>query len=110
MARPTIVNGTTVKIKTGCGNMYVTINENEGKIFEVFAKLGKSGSCPTSNIEAITRLITIAVQNGSDINVLIKHLLGIRCTNPIGIKNNQILSCSDAIGKVLSVYVEGLKK
>jgi hypothetical protein len=56
--RPETLTGFTKKIKTGCGNLYVTINEDEqGAIFELFARLGKVGGCTASQSEAIGRLV-----------------------------------------------------
>jgi len=55
-SRPRVTYGTTREVRTGCGDLYVTINEDEkGEPFEVFAQLGKSGGCAASQTEAIGR-------------------------------------------------------
>lgn len=104
--RPYITKGVTMKMKTGCGNLYVTLNEDEFGICEVFSTLGKSGGCAASQTEAISRLISLALRSGIDLNSIIKQLRGIRCPTPIRDEEGDfILSCSDAIAKALEKYI-----
>lgn len=96
-----VLEGKTYRIQTPCGAMYVTVNKYDSKIVEVFAKLGKAGGCPTCQIDVQARLISIALQNGVNIEKIIKQLLGNKCPET-GLENENIgLSCPDAIGKVL---------
>ncbi len=104
--RPHITKGVTMKMKTGCGNLYVTINEDEFGICEVFSTLGKAGGCAASQTEAISRLISLALRSGIDLNSIIKQLRGIRCPSPTRDEEGEfILSCSDAIAKALEKYI-----
>ncbi|MFA7074698.1 MAG: vitamin B12-dependent ribonucleotide reductase, partial [Endomicrobiaceae bacterium] len=54
--RPKKVTGCTLLMHTGCGKMYVTVNEDNEGAFEVFTQLGKSGGCTATQSEAISRL------------------------------------------------------
>ncbi len=101
--RSRILKGKTVKLRTGCGNMYVTVNEDEVGPFEVFSQLGKAGGCPASQLEAISRLISLSLRSGVHIDAIIKQLSGIRCPNPSWDEGMQLLSCADAISKALKL-------
>jgi ribonucleoside-diphosphate reductase alpha chain len=105
--RPKITRGRTIETKTGCGSLYVTINEDEHGIAEVFVQLGKSGGCAASQTEAIGRLISIALRSWVNPNALIRQLKGIRCPS-IGFEENEIItSCADGVAKVLEKYLRG---
>lgn len=102
--RPQATRGTTIRMNTGCGKLYVTINEDEYGICEVFAQMGKAGGCAYAQIEATGRLISLALRSGVRVDSIIKQLLGIRCPSPVWQNGDQIVSCSDAIARVLKEY------
>ena len=104
MDRKHKLSGATYKIKTGCGNLYVTVNENDKWPFEVFATMGKAGGCAASQIEAIGRLISLGFRNGVKIEDVIRQLHGISCHSAIIAENEKVLSCADAIAKILKLY------
>lgn len=92
-------------MKTGCGNLYVTINEDEsGKPFEVFTNIGKAGGCASSQAEAIGRLISLALRSNIDSEEIVKQLKGISCHQHSWSEGGKILSCSDAIAKAIEKY------
>lgn len=109
-SRPEIILGATIKMRTSCGNLYVTVNEDKQGLFEVFARLGKSGGCLASYTEAIGRLVSLALRTGTDVNAVINQLRNIRCPSPMMVRGGQILSCSDAIGRALTKYTGELRK
>jgi ribonucleoside-diphosphate reductase alpha chain len=83
----------------------VTINvEEEGNPYEVFTRVGKAGGCAASQSEAMGRLITLLFRAKIPIEVLVKQLQGISCHQPFGHGGGKVLSCSDAVGKALSLH------
>ncbi len=78
--RPQEMSGITERIRTGHGNMYITINfDEEGKPFEVFTALGKAGGCDSAQLEAISRLASLALRSGIDIKAVVEQIRGITC-------------------------------
>ncbi len=104
--RPAMIRGGTRLMKTGCGKLYVTINEDEnGRPFEVFTNMGKAGGCASSQAEAIGRLISLALRSDIETDEIVKQLKGISCHQPSWHEEGRILSCSDAIAKALENYI-----
>ncbi|MFH1202591.1 MAG: vitamin B12-dependent ribonucleotide reductase [Candidatus Omnitrophota bacterium] len=100
--RPEVINGTTTKVPTGCGNLYVTINsDEEGRPFEIFTQMGKAGGCAASQLEAIGRLVSLALRSEIEVKSIIDQLHGIRCPSPSWEKGVRIFSCADAMARVI---------
>jgi ribonucleoside-diphosphate reductase alpha chain len=103
-ARPVMTRGLTIKIKTGCGNLYVTINEDEKGPCEIFTQMGKAGGCAASQSESVSRMVSLALRSGIEMDSVLKQLSGIRCPSPLWQNGEMVLSCSDAIAKALRQY------
>ncbi len=104
--RPQETHGTTKRIRTGQGTLYITINEDETGLCEVFTNIGKAGSQAQVESEAISRLISLALRSGVDTRDIIKQLKGIGGPSPIWENGTQILSTPDAIAKALEWFLE----
>ena len=105
--RPEVMSGKTYKVKTGYGNLYITINNDENGVpFEVFATIGKSGGFFQEQSEGICRLISLSLRAGVKIEEIIDNLKGIRGPMPTITEKGTILSLPDAIGKILEEHVK----
>jgi ribonucleoside-diphosphate reductase alpha chain len=105
--RPNTTFGVTERIKTGEGYLYVTINEDENGLCEVFTTIGKAGGNAAAQSEAISRLISLALRSGVEPREIVKQLKGISGPTPVWDgQGGQILSTPDGIGKVLERYIE----
>jgi ribonucleoside-diphosphate reductase alpha chain len=99
--RPETLEGFTTKIKTGLGQLYVTVTEFEGQPFEVFATIGKSGRSTTAKTEAIGRLVSLALRAGVKVSAIVDQLKGIGGEHPVFQHGGLVLSIPDAIARVL---------
>ncbi len=105
--RPDVINGSTRLMKTGCGNLYVTINEDEEEhLFELFTSMGKAGGCAASQSEAIGRLVSLAFRSNIEPDEVMRQLKGISCHSHVWVEGGKITSCSDAIAKSLERYLQ----
>ena len=103
--RPKALKGWTYQMQTGCGPLYVTVNEDKNGLFELFTTMGKAGGCAASQAEAIGRMVSLAWRSGVQARQVIKQLLGISCHCPAGYGENRILSCADAVAKAIQTHM-----
>ena len=104
--RPQEMTGITERIRTGHGNMYITINfDEEKKPFEVFSTLGKAGGCDSAQLEAISRLVSLALRSGISTTEVIGQLRGITCC-PAWDNGVLVRSGPDAVALALALALE----
>ncbi|MFA5700291.1 MAG: vitamin B12-dependent ribonucleotide reductase [Desulfuromonas sp.] len=104
--RPRKLSGATYQMETGCGPLYVTINEDQHGLFEVFTTMGKAGGCAASQCEALGRLVSLAWRSGVQARQAVKQLIGISCHKHAGFGANKITSCADALAKAIHQHVQ----
>ena len=103
--RPSVIKGVTERVRTGHGNMFVTINYDENdEPFEVFIAVGKAGGCDSAQLEGISRLTTLALRAGIDPKQVVEHLRGITCC-PVWDGGTLVRSAPDAVALVLSRHL-----
>lgn len=108
--RPQMLSGITCRKKTGCGYMYVILNEDyQGNLIEVFTSMGKAGGCAAAQAEALCRILSKSLKYGMPPEECVNELMGIQCHAALGPSEGSSLSCADAIGQSFRDYV-ALKK
>jgi len=103
--RPKVLKGWTYQMQTGCGPLYITVNEDNTGLFELFTTMGKAGGCAASQSEAIGRMVSLAWRSGLQARQVIKQLQGISCHSPSGFGENKVLSCADAVAKAIQAHM-----
>lgn len=106
-ARPKAVRGETLVMKSPCGKIFVTMNDNPdtGDLMEVFVRFGKSGTCASLVANALTMITSYGLRSGMDVTDAIKGLIGHGCHKaPVYDEGRQITSCVDAIGKAIRIH------
>jgi ribonucleoside-diphosphate reductase alpha chain len=103
--RPKVLKGWTYQMQTGCGPLYITINQDSTGLFELFTTMGKAGGCAASQNEAIGRLVSLCWRSGIQARQVIKQLQGISCHSPSGFGENKVLSCADAVAKAIRSHM-----
>ncbi|MXZ92330.1 MAG: vitamin B12-dependent ribonucleotide reductase [Chloroflexi bacterium] len=106
--RPRRIQGITERVRTGHGNMYVTVNLDDGGMpFEVFGTMGKAGGCDAALLEAVSRLISLALRAGIDTSEVTRQLHGITCC-PAWDEGTLVRSGPDAVAIVLDRIMQGI--
>ena len=103
--RPSVVKGVTERIRTGHGNVYITINfDDQDRPFEIFATLGKAGGCDSAQLEAISRMASVSLRSGIDPMRVAEQLRGITCC-PAWEEGVLVRSTPDAVALALSRHL-----
>src|SRR5216117_204499 len=106
-SRPELLKGSTRRVETPLGTMYVTITEDDrGQPFEVFISLGKAGGALMADVEAIGRLISLALRSGIPMREIYRQLRGISSDRAVGLGPNKVLSVPDAIGIAIEKWMQ----
>ena len=100
-SRPVLLSGETERVRTGHGNLYITVNTDDaGAPFELFSTLGKAGGCNVAQLEALSRLASLLLRSGVSPMAIVEQLEGITCC-PLYDNGVLIKSPADAVGMAL---------
>jgi ribonucleoside-diphosphate reductase alpha chain len=97
----------TRRIETPLGTAYVTITEDDkAQPLEVFISIGKAGAPLMADVEAIGRLISLALRSGIPMSEIHRQLRGISSDRVIGLGPNKVMSVPDAIGIAIEKWMQ----
>jgi ribonucleoside-diphosphate reductase alpha chain len=106
-SRPELLKGAVRRVESPLGTMYVTITEDEkGQPFEVFMSLGKAGGALMADVEAMGRLISLALRSGIPMKEIHRQLRGISSDRVIGLGASKVMSVPDAVGIAIERYMQ----
>jgi len=106
-SRPDLLKGSTRRVESPLGTMYVTITEDDkGQPFEIFMSLGKAGGALMADVEAIGRLISLALRSGVPLPEIYRQLRGISSDRAVGLGPHKVLSVPDAIGIAIEKWMQ----
>lgn len=106
--RPKIMSGLTTKSDSPWGSIYVTLNfDSNGKTFETFISAGKSGSENKAVTEALSRVISLALRAGVELNDIIQTISNISGSEVWVYENEDktevyVKSIPDVVAKMLA--------
>jgi hypothetical protein len=110
------LDGITYHIPSGCGTCHITVNFQDNKPVEIYAKSSAKGGCK-ANMEAIGRIMSIALQDGVSIDRLLEQCDTIRCPTAMAAKDKTVfnvlgdskkyfvLSCPHAVGMAIKMAI-----
>ena len=85
----------------------MTITEDDkGQPFEIFMTLGKAGGALMADVEAMGRLISLALRSGIPIAEIYRQIRGISSDRAIGLGANKVLSVPDAVGIAIERWMQ----
>lgn len=109
--RPEELRGVTTRLRVACpcgdgsvaqAKVFATLNYDGERMVEVILRRGgEAGTCTAAWLEALGRVLSVALQCGAGQEQLGRTLQGIRC--PGRCAGEHQASCLDAIGKMLKM-------
>lgn len=102
--RPEVLEGSTHRVETPCGALYITLNEYNGKLYEVRLTLGKVGNCARTFLETIAILLSVLLQSNiprEKVKKTLENGLDVNCSNVIWKDSIRYSSCIDLICKLI---------
>ena len=110
--RPRYLKSVTTRLDTEHGKLYVTVStDDDGKPFEVFGALGKSGGLEHGMTELACRLISLHLRRGTPLGEVIDECEGIQEMQPFANaippdgRIEYVLGLGDGIAHILKGFL-----
>ncbi len=103
---PPMLPAVRIRQTTPFGHMHIaiTVDPLYEREMEIFAQLGKAGDVASSDLEAISRMVSLYLRIGGSLEDIIDQLEGIGSHMAIPTKDGKVISLADALGKSLRRY------
>ena len=106
-----IFESMTKKVNVPCNHFYITVAYKDGKLNRTFVDGKNLSSCQRCLLQGISRLISLALQNGISKRKIIAELKGLRCNMATSIlPRGYYPSCCHAFGVVLGAFPNEIKE
>jgi len=105
-----IANSVRLKIKTGCGSMWLTlVYDNDNNLCEIFSQSGSTGGC-RGMTEGLSRSVSLLLRANVDPLQVIDQLQSVSCdVSKEARKKDKTIgkSCADSIAKQMLKFING---
>ena len=97
------VDGVRVRITTGYGDLYASVNFEDGtdRPVEILATLGRAGGYTQSMVEGMCRQASVSFQLGGTVEDVVRQWQGIRSPKVAYDKRDKVLSVPDGLAHAL---------
>lgn len=101
-----ILSAIRIRQNTPFGHMHVTVSIDpvSRREVEVFAQLGKAGDVSSSDLEAISRMVSMFLRMGGNLQDVISQFEGIGSHMSVATKDGSVKSLADGMSKALKIY------
>lgn len=101
--RKEVLIGKTMKVKTECGSFYLTLNQQDGNLYEVRMEMGKTGHCQKGMLHLLGVMISNKIQQNEEFKDIrkffMRHLKEFSCGSPFTTGGVSYKSCIDWAGQ-----------
>lgn len=112
MTRGVAFQNYSITAKVPCGEIKIFLNIDEnGKLYQTHVYLNKSFknvNCMKTNLEAVSRLVSLGIKHGIPIQKLLAELKHNDCLERAG--PSKYKSCVDAYAKAIEDFLSGNKR
>jgi ribonucleoside-diphosphate reductase alpha chain len=89
-------------MRSGCGKLYVTVNEKDGKPYEIF--IAAEGGC-TAFSDALARTLSLSLRFGAPVRDIIRQLARVRCQTAMKNPQSDGKSCAAIIAQCINLSI-----
>lgn len=97
--RPETLQGLTRKQPSCCGDLHITVNQDEQGPYELLAHLSKTFGNESPLLDTISKLVSLALRGGIDPRAVLEQLQGVVCLRHLNTPQASIASPLEALAR-----------